>query len=93
MSNKIKLYEYDYAAYFTGNIIEIDETQGYQPAYLTTIAVPEIPEGQYAKFNKALQIWEITANERPVMRSLQEIAAIVQQENLDTTPQTEPTVI
>ena len=93
MSNKIKLYEYDYAAYSTGNIMEIDETQGYQPGCLTTVAVPEIPEGQYAKFNKALQIWEITSNERPVMRSMEEFIALVEQENLDMTPQTEPTVI
>lgn len=93
MSGKIKLYEYDHTAYFTGNIMEIDETQGYQPGYLTTVPVPEIPEGQFAKFNKSLQIWEITANERPVMRTPNEIIAMIQQEQLEAAPQTEPTVI
>ena len=90
---KINLYEYDYAAYFTGNVIEIDESQGYQPGYLTAIAIPEIPEGQYAKFNKALQVWELVTEERPIMRGMEEIATMINQENLDSTPQAEPTVI
>ena len=93
MSNKIKLYEYDIAAYFTGNVIEIDETQGYQPGYLTTVEVPEIPEGHYAKFNKSLQVWEITANERPAMIGDEHIVEIMKQEQLESTTQEEPTVI
>jgi hypothetical protein len=93
MSGKIKLYEYDYAAYFTGKVIEIDETQGYKPGYLTTVPVPEIPEGRFAKFNKSLHVWEIVENERPTMRSQEEIYNTFIQENLQAAPQTEPTVI
>ena len=93
MSNKIKLYEYDIAAYFTGNVIEIDETQGYQPGYLTTIPVPEIPEGHYARFNKSLQVWELTQNEAPVMKSVEEIIAETREILLSSASQEEPTVI
>jgi hypothetical protein len=57
------------------------------------VPVPEIPEGQFAKFNKSLQIWEIIANERPIMRSIEDVIASIQQEQLDAAPQTEPTVI
>jgi hypothetical protein len=93
MTNKIKLYEYDYASYFTGNIIEIDETQGYQPGYLTMVPVPEIPEGHFARFDKSFQTWEITANERPVMREFQDIFIELNQIKLVETTQEEPTVI
>ena len=91
--SKIKLYEYDYAAYFTGNIIEIDDTQGYQSGYLTTVEVPEIPAGHYAKFNKSLQVWEITANERPVMLNDAQIIEIIEQQKVEAASQEPPQVI
>jgi hypothetical protein len=66
MEDNIKLYEYDYAAYFTGRIIEIGPHEGYSPGYLTTVPVPDnIPDGHFAKFEKHIQQWIITDRERP----------------------------
>ena len=60
MEDNIKLYEYDYAAYFTGRIIEIGPHEGYSPGYLTTVPVPDsIPDGHFAKFEKHIQQWII----------------------------------
>ncbi|CAB4170778.1 hypothetical protein UFOVP908_141 [uncultured Caudovirales phage] len=72
MEDNIKLYEYDYAAYFTGRIIEIGPHEGYQPGHLTTVPVPSIPEGHYAKFEKSIGQWIITDREAPPYISLSE---------------------
>lgn len=91
--SKIKLYHYDYAAYFTGQITEIDETQGYQPGYLTTVPVPEIPEGHHAKFNKSLLVWEITTEDRPELVNPQDIINQMNIQAIEEISKQEPQVI
>lgn len=87
MSDKIKLYQYDYAAYFTGKIMEIESHEGYNPAYLTNVPVPEIPDGHYAKFDKSEYIWIITDREPPPFVQAQDVLPTISEN------QTEPTVI
>lgn len=73
MEDNIKLYEYDYAAYFTGRIIEIGPHEGYSPGYLTTVPVPDsIPDGHFAKFEKISNEWIITNREAPPYISVEE---------------------
>lgn len=94
MSDTYKIYQYDYAAYFTGNVREISIYEGYEPYNWTTVEVPEIPEGYFAKFHKDTQTWEITENTRPEL-----FIPASKVEKINTSllpndePQTEPTVI
>lgn len=94
MEENIKLYEYDYAAYFTGRVIEIGPHEGYQPGHLTNVPVPDnIPDGHFAKFEKSIGAWIITDREAPPYISAAEVLASKNLEKVNNQPQTEPTVI
>ena len=94
MEDNIKLYEYDHAAYFTGRIIEIGPHEGYQPAYLTTVPVPnDIPDGHFAKFEKSIGEWIITNREAPQYISAEQVTRINELERANTETQIEPTVM
>jgi hypothetical protein len=94
MEENIKLYQYDYAAYFTGRIIEIGPHEGYKPGYLTTVPVPDnIPEGYFAKFEKSIGQWIITDRAAPEYISAADVARVRDLERANTETQIEPTVI
>jgi hypothetical protein len=91
MTDKIKLYQYDYAAYFTGNIMEIEAHEGYNPRYFTKVPVPEIPAGHNAKFEKTTQQWIIT--DKPAPEYI-DVSSAIESVVLDNPEfQTEPKVI
>lgn len=94
MEDNIKLYEYDYAAYFTGRITEIGPHEGYQPGYVTTVPVPDsIPDGHFAKFEKSIGQWIITDREAPPHISAEEVIRIENLEKANTEKQIEPKVM
>lgn len=87
MTETIKLYQYDYAAYFTGNTREISIYDGYDPSYWTDQPVPEVPEGHFAKFEKHIHQWVITNKYPP------EFFDSIAEEQVGNESQFEPVVI
>ena len=63
MSNSYRIYQYDYAGYYTGNYKDIPNDQGYPAGPWTDVPVPDIPVGQYAVFDG--QSWFLTSEPRP----------------------------
>lgn len=63
MSDTYRIYQYDYAAYYTGNFQDIPNDQGYPSQFWTTAPLPEIPNGQFAVFDGTA--WFLTYEQEP----------------------------
>ena len=61
----MKIYGYDYAGYFTGEIKEIGEDEGYNPNLYVAMEPPPVPEGSFAMLDLDFK-WAITDKERPI---------------------------
>lgn len=63
MSDTYRIYQYNYAGYYTGNYKDIPNDQGYPAGPWTDVPVPDIPAGQYAVFDGIG--WFLTSQPEP----------------------------
>lgn len=63
MSDTYRIYQYDYAGYYTGRYLDLKIEDGYPAGPWTDVPVPTIPDGQFAVFDG--QGWFVTSEPEP----------------------------